>query len=72
MPCAKHRQLENDVEQAVSALDRLSYLKTSNPNTARDEDFRRFGGLVTEARYKLRMHVTNCPECSKADDITAG
>jgi hypothetical protein len=66
MPCSKHRQLESDVEQAVASLASVTHLRTSGPNTARDEHLARLGGLVTEARYKLRMHVTNCPECSKA------
>jgi hypothetical protein len=70
MPCVKHRLLENDLEEAVASVDRVAYLQTSNPNTARDENLRKLAGLVTEARYKLRMHVTNCPECSKADNPT--
>jgi hypothetical protein len=71
MPCSKHRQLESDLEQAVAALANVTHLMTSNPNTARDENLRRLGGLVTEARYKLRMHVTNCPVCSKAENSLA-
>jgi hypothetical protein len=72
MPCSKHRQLHDDLEEAVAALDRVAYLQTSNPNTARDENLHRLGGLVTEARYKLRMHVTNCRVCSQAENPKAG
>jgi hypothetical protein len=72
MPCAEHRQLLNEAANAEAALKSLSNLKVSNPNTVRDEDFHRLGGNVTNANYKVRMHVAACPECSKEDDATAG
>src|SRR5580700_2761560 len=57
MPCSKHRQLELDLEQAVAALDRLTYLETSNPNAARGDTFGSLAELLPKARYRLRMHV---------------
>ena len=72
MACAEHLRLESDVAQAEAALKNLIGLKASNPNVVRDEDFLRLGGLVTDANYKLRTHVTTCSECSNDNDSTAG
>jgi hypothetical protein len=72
MSCSVYRQLENDLEQAVAPLAKATRLMTSGPNAARDENLRRLGGVVTEAGYKLSMHVTNCRECSKGGSPTAG
>ncbi|MGO9539679.1 MAG: hypothetical protein ACLPN2_03675 [Terriglobales bacterium] len=46
-------------------------MKKSNPNAVREEEFDKVGGQVADANYKLRTHVTTCPECRKEDDSTA-
>ncbi len=71
MPCFEHQKLENDVAQALAALKSLTSLKKSNPNAVREEEFDKVGGQVADANYKLRTHVTTCPECRKEDDSTA-
>jgi len=64
MPCATHQQLQRDAEQAEAMLKNLTALKMSHPNTVRDDDFGRFGGLLADANDNLRNHVTTCPDCA--------
>jgi hypothetical protein len=70
MPCATHQSLVDSDKRIWKAWKRLN--DKTYRSASETEEMHRLARLVDDSSHAIKEHIAACPECSKADEVTAG
>ena len=70
MPCATHQSLVDSDKRIWQAWKGLN--DKTNRSASETEEMQRLAKALGDSSHAIKENVAACPECGKADEITAG